>query len=161
VRLAMIGHSLGGATAASLMHVDPRIDAGVNLDGSVRGPVVAAGLDRPFMLMLGPGRIRLDSSFRRFSRSQRGPLARIVFRDIEHAGFTDLMALVPQLAQQVPGIRKAVPVGKAAPNRAVAAQRAYVLAFLDTYLRGRPSPLFGVGASPLGGAEVVVRSPRG
>jgi hypothetical protein len=157
----MVGHSLGGATAASLMLVDQRVGAGVNLDGSVRGAVVGAGLDRPFMLMLGPGRIRLDRNFTRFSRSQRGPLVRVTFPDVEHAGFTDLMTLVPQLARRVPAIRQEVPIGNASPSRAIAAQRAYVRAFLDTYVRGRSSPLLKDGARPLARARVVVRSPRG
>ena len=47
----MFGHSLGGATAAAAMLEDQRIKAGVNLDGTLFGPVVNAGLDRPFMLV--------------------------------------------------------------------------------------------------------------
>jgi len=47
----MFGHSLGGATAAAAMLDDQRIKAGVNLDGTLFGPVVNAGLDRPFMLV--------------------------------------------------------------------------------------------------------------
>ena len=40
--VAMFGHSLGGATAAAAMLEDQRITAGVNLDGSLVGPVVNA-----------------------------------------------------------------------------------------------------------------------
>ena len=53
--LGMFGHSLGGATAAAAMLEDQRIAAGVNLDGSLVGPVVDAGLDRPFLAGRGPG----------------------------------------------------------------------------------------------------------
>src|SRR3954463_10414679 len=42
--VGMFGHSLGGATAAEAMFEDPRIKAGVNLDGGLIGPVVTAGL---------------------------------------------------------------------------------------------------------------------
>ena len=34
-RVGMVGHSLGGSTAAEVMLADPRIDAGVNLDGLI------------------------------------------------------------------------------------------------------------------------------
>src|SRR6476661_3123614 len=49
--VAMFGHSLGGATAAAAMLEDQRITAGVDLDGTLVGPVVDAGLDRPFLLV--------------------------------------------------------------------------------------------------------------
>jgi len=50
-RTGMFGHSMGGATAAWTMRDDRRVRAGINLDGTFYGPVVQAGLDRPFMLM--------------------------------------------------------------------------------------------------------------
>lgn len=156
-RVGMVGHSLGGATAASLMLEDRRIAVGVDIDGSVRGAVVDAGLDRPFMLMLSPGHFGHDPSLLRFSRRQRGPLVRATFAGVGHLGFTDLMALVPQLARRVPELPREVPVGTADPVRAVTAQRVYLRAFLDTYLRARPSPLLRRGAARLPGVDVVDR----
>ena len=50
--VGMFGFSLGGATAAAAMLVDPRLRAGVDLDGSIYGPVARLGLARPFLLML-------------------------------------------------------------------------------------------------------------
>ncbi|MEJ3748433.1 hypothetical protein WEI85_34755 [Actinomycetes bacterium KLBMP 9797] len=50
-RVGMFGHSFGGGTAAAVLHADPRFVAGVNLDGLVVGPVVRAGLDRPFLVL--------------------------------------------------------------------------------------------------------------
>ena len=46
--VGVFGHSLGGATAAQLMHDDRRVRAGIDLDGTLYGPVTTAGLDRPF-----------------------------------------------------------------------------------------------------------------
>jgi pimeloyl-ACP methyl ester carboxylesterase len=46
----MVGHSIGGATASAAMVADPRIDAGVNLDGTPYVPIPDSGLDRPCML---------------------------------------------------------------------------------------------------------------
>jgi hypothetical protein len=48
---ALIGHSLGGAAAASEMLQDETVRVGLNYDGSMFGDVLTAGLDRPFMLM--------------------------------------------------------------------------------------------------------------
>ena len=50
----MFGHSMGGATAAATMRLDRRLAAGVDLDGTLYGPVVGAGLPRPFLLMSSP-----------------------------------------------------------------------------------------------------------
>jgi predicted dienelactone hydrolase len=50
-RIAMIGHSLGGATAARAMERDRRIGAAANVDGTPYGPLVGARLDRPFLLL--------------------------------------------------------------------------------------------------------------
>lgn len=52
----MFGHSFGGATTAAAMHADPRIKAGINLDGSLYGPVTTVGLDQPYLLITAEGR---------------------------------------------------------------------------------------------------------
>jgi len=48
-RVALIGHSLGGATAAQAMLNDARFAGGINFDGSLHGSVIQRGLDRPFI----------------------------------------------------------------------------------------------------------------
>ncbi|GAA3752666.1 hypothetical protein HDA32_004518 [Spinactinospora alkalitolerans] len=68
--IGMFGHSAGGSAAAHTMHEDRRVDAGIDMDGSIsfgapgsqqradfeeRFPVAQRGLDRPFMLMGGSG----------------------------------------------------------------------------------------------------------
>ncbi|MFE0427503.1 alpha/beta hydrolase family protein, partial [Streptomyces sp. NPDC058953] len=51
-RIGMAGHSIGGASAAHTMATDPRVDAGVNMDGSFFVPIPADGLKgRPFLLL--------------------------------------------------------------------------------------------------------------
>lgn len=46
-----IADSIDGVAAARAMLNNRRIRAGSNLNGSMYGPVIAAGLDRPFLLM--------------------------------------------------------------------------------------------------------------
>jgi len=41
----MFGHSFGGAAAANALYSDRRLKGGVNLDGSIWGPVLSAGLN--------------------------------------------------------------------------------------------------------------------
>lgn len=48
----MVGHSIGGASASETMLRDERVDAGINLDGTVFTPV-EPDLDRPFLLLGG------------------------------------------------------------------------------------------------------------
>ena len=59
--IAMVGHSMGGNSAAQVMLADSRVRAGVNLDGTFN-PLVAP-LDRPFMLIGAPASwVRVPSS---------------------------------------------------------------------------------------------------
>ena len=51
-RLAVVGHSLGGAAAAQFCHDDQRCRAGVDLDGALRGSVIPEGLQQPFMFVI-------------------------------------------------------------------------------------------------------------
>jgi dienelactone hydrolase len=161
-RIAMVGHSAGGATTASVMQLDRRVVAGIDIDGTLRGGVEKVGLDRPFMF-LRAHRGKVDDRFMNaieFRAKQRGPLVTATFTHVQHLGFSDFMLLVPQLEQQVPGLRKLIPIGTANPYRTVAAQKQYVRAFLDTYLRGRPSPLLTAEPSPFAGVDVTTQAAR-
>ena len=61
-KVAMFGHSLGGAATAAAMLNDNRIAGGLDMDGALGGPVVQKGLDRPFMFMAHTGHIRSNNS---------------------------------------------------------------------------------------------------
>jgi dienelactone hydrolase len=50
-RIAAIGHSLGGATAAIAMDVDHRIRAAANIDGTLYGDIPGEKIERPFLLL--------------------------------------------------------------------------------------------------------------
>ena len=97
--VGMFGHSLGGATAAAAMLEDQRIQAGVNLDGTLFGPVVDAGLDRPFMLVGAEGHGRdSDQSWAKFWANLRGWRLNLQLTGSAHNSFTDLQVMVPQTA---------------------------------------------------------------
>ncbi|MEV4305345.1 lipase [Nonomuraea sp. NPDC049624] len=162
-RVGALGQSLGGSVAAQLVHDDPRVDAGVNLDGGYVGPVAATGVARPFLQLAAQTHTRdNEPSWKSFWRASTGWKRELRFKGAAHGSFTDLQALLPQIAAALPkaqseaqpeaqdgkqdGKQSAVPVadfvGTIDPQRSVAAQRAYVGAFFDLHLRGKPTRLF-------------------
>ncbi|TCO49702.1 alpha/beta hydrolase family protein [Actinocrispum wychmicini] len=148
--VGMFGQSDGGATTAHAVHVDRRITAGVNLDGTLWTPEAVAGSDRPFLLF---GRQDLDpreaSTWAAFRANQRGPQLQLNLTGAKHLTFTDLAVLLPQAASalHLPPDRVAALVGTINGQRAIAVQRAYVRAFFGKYLRRHDSPLL-TGPSP-------------
>jgi dienelactone hydrolase len=50
-RVGAFGHSLGGAAAAQAAYDDDRVDAAINMDGSMFGPVTSQGSRVPFLLI--------------------------------------------------------------------------------------------------------------
>ena len=50
-RMAMAGHSIGGAAAISAMLADSRVRAGLDMDGTTHARIPARGLSRPFLFL--------------------------------------------------------------------------------------------------------------
>ncbi|MBY8884964.1 hydrolase [Streptomyces sp. PTM05] len=160
-RIGMFGQSAGGMAALETMHEDPRLSAGVDMDGVLayeQGdhtpgnpfPVARSGLDKPFMLMgeEGDDHTTVPSWGLLWERSG-GWRRDLTLLGGQHASFTDAESMVPQAARQLGLPRSTVTglVGTADPARAVAAQEAYLGAFFDRWLRGRPGTLLD-GPSP-------------
>ncbi|NIH84558.1 alpha/beta hydrolase family protein [Amycolatopsis granulosa] len=143
-RVGMIGHSMGGTAAAMTMAADPRVIAGVNLDGNLTWfdgsltPPAAHGLDRPFLLVGKDGETDTGPGWDAFLAATRGWARQLELAGSEHATFTDAATLLPQLG---------VPLGTIDPVTAVRTQRAYVASFFDRWLRGRDDHLLD-GPSP-------------
>ncbi|GIE78868.1 esterase [Actinoplanes philippinensis] len=143
-RIGMFGHSLGGSTAAAVMHDDPRLKAGVNLDGTFVGPAATGGSARPFLLISSDhGPDAEDPTWTRFWSAQQGWKRQLRLRDTVHGSFNDGVSLYPQAAleigltpQQLAGM-----VGTLAPPRSVEIQRTYLRAFFDQHLRCRDGRL--------------------
>jgi dienelactone hydrolase len=142
--VGMFGHSLGGATAAETMLEDRRISAGVNLDGTLFGPVVNAGLDRPFMLVAAQGHGRdNDETWAKFWANLLRWRLNLRLIGSAHNSFTDFQVLVPQVA----GVLNLTPdavqqlIGIIDPHRSIINQRAYITAFFNLHLRHRDNHL--------------------
>ncbi|MDC0767874.1 alpha/beta hydrolase family protein [Streptomyces sp. HD] len=148
-RIGMAGHSIGGASAATTMAADPRVRAGVNMDGGFQTENPASGLDgRPF-LMVGQQERTLDDDWNQAWAQLDGWKRWLTFVGADHGSFTD----VPLLADLV-GIPDTAPLPYL---RSQALTRAYVAAFFDLHLKGVPQPLLD-GPSPAN-PEVSVRLP--
>ncbi|MFI1716912.1 alpha/beta hydrolase family protein [Streptomyces litmocidini] len=136
-RVGMAGHSIGGASAASAMVADPRIDAGINMDGAFWEDLPAEDLrGRPF-LMLGthdgmhlPG--GQDASWDRTWTALDGWKRWITVAGSEHFTFSDGPVIQRHFG---------LPQPELPADRAVAVTRTYVAAFFDQHLRGLPRPV--------------------
>ncbi|MEU4146704.1 alpha/beta hydrolase family protein [Streptomyces parvulus] len=128
-RVAVVGHSMGGAAAFEALRTDPGFAAAANLDGTVhtagKGPV-----DRPFLL-LGAGehgRPGADPSWQRTWRDLSGPRRWLSVRGAGHLSFTDYAPLLERTGTAGPGVTLAA-------SDAQRITRELVAAFLDERLR--------------------------
>jgi predicted dienelactone hydrolase len=153
-RVGMFGFSLGGATTAATMLADPRLHAGADLDGSLYGPVVHEGLQRPFLLMLSPipasfkkrcgascAHLSVFHFFRAFYSHLRGPRYAVELADSGHESFEDSVWIKPQLAPIAPAAARQFDVGSINERAAVTTVTGYLTAFFDRYLRDTPQPV--------------------
>jgi len=148
--VGMLGMSEGGATAAATMLDDPRIRAGVNLDGSLREPVATAGLNRPFMLLSAGDHNRdNDPTWASFWNASTGWRRDFQLLGSVHGTYFDGDVLFPQLADAL-GLTPTQltdKIGTINPARAITVESTYVDAFFDQHLRHRPERLLN-GPSP-------------
>jgi dienelactone hydrolase len=137
-RMAMAGHSIGGAAAISAMLADSRVRAGLDMDGTTHARIPARGLSRPF-LFLGkqsnytPGSGGAVTTWESDWEVLTGWKRWLLVAGAVHASFTDLALLADQ---------NGIDIGAALPGaRSLDITRAYVRAFFDQHLRGKPQAL--------------------
>ncbi len=154
--IGMFGQSGGGFTALQTMYDDPRLKAAIDMDGQLSyaaedndgknlSTVAEHGLHKPFLLMgsqAGGRHAANNRSWAALWNASRGWHRDLYLTGSGHASYTDGEALLPQIARQVtlpPGVLAGI--GSVDPARAVAANRAYVAAFFDRWLRHRDDGL--------------------
>ncbi|WP_285582878.1 alpha/beta hydrolase family protein [Actinoallomurus iriomotensis] len=139
--IGMAGHSLGGAAAAATMIADPRVRAGVNMDGAFHPAPRPRQINRPF-LMLGaaanhpPG--GHDTTWGQTWAALGGYKKWLTVAGADHFSFSDLDLLLEEAGFPTPPL---------SPERGVVITREYVTAFFDQTLKGIHSPLLD-GPSP-------------
>lgn len=138
--IGIFGHSFGGDIAANVMLAKKCIVAGLNMDGMLRGPVVKAGLDRPFLLIGSGGHYRsVYETWQAFWDNQRGWKKELHLAKAEHQVFSDLAVIAELLGLRDSPLGEALQglVGAINGIRANGVLRAYITAFFKFGLRGK------------------------
>ena len=144
-KVGMFGHSMGGTATATAMEADPRISAGINMDGNLTNfdgtlmPVAEHGLARPFLLLGEDGSTDTGPGWQAFRAHTPGWTRQLTLRGSAHASFTDAEALLPQLG--LPPATQTQDIGTIDPATAIGTNEAYVSAYFDHWLRGRSGRL--------------------
>jgi dienelactone hydrolase len=136
-RIAMVGQSIGGASAMAAMLKDSRVRAGINMDGTMYARIPKSGFSQPFMFIGTPEHIpggRRDNSWDRDWKLLTGWKRWLVLSRTEHLSFTDSPLLASAL-----GIKPTY--GLLPASRSAELTRTYVAAFLDQHLQGKRQPL--------------------
>ncbi|WP_406690965.1 alpha/beta fold hydrolase [Saccharopolyspora sp. ID03-671] len=150
-RIAMVGHSIGGASAAQTLSTDPRVTAGINLDGTFF-PSLGHDLAKPFLLLGTPEHRpggtdeSWDTSWPHLTDWRRW----LTVSGTSHSSFTDFSILSEQFGVGLPD----EPLDG---HRTAEITRDYVAAFLDQHLRGIPQPL--LEGPTAGYPEVIFEDP--
>lgn len=142
-KIAFIGMSFGGATAASTCRLVPECRAVINLDGGNYDPALFnTSVERPMLLMMSdwvnlplPGRPNdeafhfNDYAYEPWSRAGLNPdIVRVRLEGIRHMGYTDLILLMH-------GPNHEAQFGTIDPALAIETIGTTSLAFLDRYLK--------------------------
>jgi predicted dienelactone hydrolase len=132
-RVAVIGHSFGGAAAGQACLDDPRCKAGISLDGLLIGDMLDRPLETPFLFFhhdnVGAENRAPNLPF--FERA-RAPAYLAIIAGTGHLSFSDV-CLYPRTSL----FRLALPAGGLDGRRCQTIVNAYVLAFLDRHLKGQ------------------------
>jgi predicted dienelactone hydrolase len=139
-RVGVFGHSLGGATALQFTHDDPRVKAGIDVDGLPLGSVIADGVAKPFMFLMsdhsqesGPETTEVEANIRSiYDRIPADHRWLVTLRGAHHFGFTDISPLPVRLMRALGKIALAGP-------RQIALTEHLIDAFFDVYLRNAPA----------------------
>jgi len=168
-KTGVFGHSFGGALAGALCLADPRVVAGINMDGWMFGDAERTGVPKPFFFMssgdgkgLDPAAVAKRSGPDRLEGEKDLAYARGIENSLRqfggyhltilgsgHGNYSDLVLFTRPLPFQ--------PREKVDPYRIFQIVNAFTLAFFDRYVRYKPSPLLNGGGFP---GEVQFRAYR-
>jgi dienelactone hydrolase len=154
-RVGVFGHSFGGAQAAQFCSQDSRCKAGIDVDGSLHGSVMQAGIHKPFMFLLsGYGDFSSDAAVRQiqadiqsvYDRLPADGRLRVVIRGANHFTFSDDGALLK--SHLLRGLLRVVGKLGIDGRRQLAVTSYCVDSFFDAYLKRA------------GVSRVMISSPR-
>jgi dienelactone hydrolase len=142
-RVGIFGHSFGGAQAAQFCSLDSRCKAGIDVDGSLHGSVIQAGIHKPFMFLLsGQGDFSSDAEIRQiqadiqsvYDRLPTDGRLRISIPGANHFLFSDDGALLK--SHVIRGVLRVFGKLGIDGRRQLAVTAYCVHSFFDAYLKG-------------------------
>ncbi|KAF3392590.1 putative 1-alkyl-2-acetylglycerophosphocholine esterase [Penicillium rolfsii] len=143
-QVTIMGHSLGGATAAQTMLIDNRFIGGINLDGTPWGSVVDQGLSSPFLLFANANHTQAtDPNWAAFWLRLRGWKVQLRLAQSKHYTFSDFPVLVDSMSIS-DEVRQAIQteyIGTIGGLRARNVIVSYVVAALEYFVNGNVSDL--------------------
>ncbi|KAK8029687.1 hypothetical protein PG993_010978 [Apiospora rasikravindrae] len=153
-RIVMYGHSLGGATAATVMLSDPRILGGVDLDGRFFNPVLESGLDRPLLLLGRQDHSSEDPTWPALYAKLRGARVEMSVKGAIHASFTDYPFIVDTL--KLPKDTAEQVAGSVSGQRMDAVVKGVLVAFCEFVFGNKTAPeILQPGPGPVPELTVV------
>lgn len=145
--VGVFGHSFGGAAAALFCQQDARCQAGIDIDGAPHGPVIQAGIQRPFMFLLSdhgntsdPESARIMGNIQSiYDRLPPQARHRVAIRGANHFLFSDDGALLK--SQIVMRPLRALGILGIEGRRQLAVTAYCLHTFFDAYLKGAAGSL--------------------
>lgn len=143
-RMALVGHSLGGAAAVRALALVPEAAAAANLDGDFGGVTRQNARSRPILYVVGCDdrggertRQRRRHDWQVVADGNTDAMA-IALPGIRHFGFSDVVLVPSHLIEREVRLDR---IGTANGRYAYDATRLILLAFLDESLRGEAAVL--------------------
>lgn len=152
-KVGVVGHSLGGATAAAMLVTDNRVGCGANLDGSIFGPALTQTTDKPFLTMDRVDHNRTnDASLATLWSNLKGFRQEVTVEGTTHMSFTDEPIIVDDLEDVD---REEVDLGTIKGSRMLDIETAYLNALFDQCFRGVKSDLMVKESKKWRGVKIV------
>jgi predicted dienelactone hydrolase len=105
-RVGIVGHSMGGTTAGLATRDEPRILAGVNLDGStypgMNGDVRPVNVRKPYLFLMTEGHASDPASRGHEFAGKKSHTYYVVVSGADHMSFTDQRMLVSRFSRESP-----------------------------------------------------------
>jgi predicted dienelactone hydrolase len=144
-KVGVVGHSLGGATAAQFCHDDPRCAAGIDIDGMPFGNVIRDGLHQPFFFLMSDHSRESGSEPQTVERNiesiydhvPEGKRWGMTITGANHFTFSDQMFTKSPILMFF--LRRVGVMGSLEKRRGLAITGACVHTFFDVYLKGAPA----------------------
>jgi dienelactone hydrolase len=133
-RVAMLGHSLGGASAIIAAGQDPRIRGAINWDGSIFGSLPSSGISQPVLLMMDAV-TAIPPDWKAAWPLFKGPKLWVKVANTTHQTFCDVPTLLQAAGQDLDAFANLL--GTIAPAEMVRTLAAYTTAWMNGAFNGK------------------------